>query len=102
MAAVKKNGLILTGASGNVGNRIAKIVIPSCGDNVTLIGRDKERLSDLKKGGARMSIGSMEDTTFLSSLFRDSETALVLLPFPRHTIEFKVFQGRVGNHCLRR
>lgn len=96
MTTDKKNRLILTGASGNVGNRIAKIIIPSYGDSVTLISRDKERLGDLMKDGARMSIGSMEDTTFLSSLFRNAETALVILPFPRHTIEFKAFQGRVG------
>lgn len=91
----KKHRVILTGASGNVGSRVAKLVIPSHKGSVILTGRDRTMFRELLKDGAEIGIGSMEDSHFLSHLFRNAEAALIMVPFPRHIKEFTVFQRRV-------
>jgi len=91
----KKHRIILTGASGNVGSRVAKLVIPSHKESVVLTGRDKTMFRERLKTGAEICIGSMEDSHFLSHLFRNAEAALIMVPFPRHIKEFNVFQRRV-------
>ena len=91
----KNHRIILTGASGKVGSRVAKLVIPSHKGSVILTGRDRTMFPDLLKEGTEISVGSMEDSHFLSHLFRNAEAALIILPFPRHTKEFNVFQHRL-------
>ena len=90
-----KHRIILTGASGNVGSRVAMLVIPSPKGSVILTGRDRTMFRELLKVGAEICIGSMEDSHFLSHLFRNAEAALIMVPFPRHIKEFNVFQRRV-------
>lgn len=91
----KKHRIILTGANGKVGSRVAKLVMPSHKESVILTGRDRTMFRELLKEGANICIGSMEDSHFLSHLFRKAEAALIMVPFPRHIKEFTLFQRRV-------
>lgn len=91
----KKHRIILTGANGKVGSRVAKLVMPSHKESVILTGRDRTMFRGLLKEGANICIGSMEDSHFLSHLFRKAEAALIMVPFPRHIKEFTLFQRRV-------
>ena len=91
----KKHRIILTGANGNVGSRVAKLVMPSHKERVILTGRDRTMFPELLKEGAKICIGSMEDSHFLSHLFRKAEAALIMVPCPRHIKEFTLFQRRV-------
>jgi uncharacterized protein YbjT (DUF2867 family) len=91
----KKHRLVLTGASGNVGSRVAKLVIPSHKGAVILTSRDRTTFRERLKQGAEIRFGSMEDSHFLSDLFRNAEAALIMVPFPRHITEFNAFQRRV-------
>ncbi len=91
----KKHRIILTGASGNVGSRVAKLVIPSHKGGVILTGRNRTMFRELLKEGAEICFGSMQDSHFLSHLFRKAEAALIMVPFPRHIEDFNAFQYRV-------
>ncbi len=91
----KKHRIILTGASGNVGSRVAKLVIPSHPGSVILAGRDRTMLREGLREGAEICVGSMEDSHFLSHLFGNADAALIMAPFPRYIKEFNVFQRRV-------
>ena len=95
MAKPQKHRIILTGASGNVGSSVAKLVIPSHKGSVILTGRDRTTLRDPLKEGVEICIGSMQDSHFLSHLFRHAEVALIMVPFPRRIKEFNLFQRSV-------
>ena len=72
-----------------------KLVIPSHKGSIILTGRDRTMLPEPLKGGAQICLGSMEDSHFLSHLFRNAEAALIMVPFPRHIKEFNLFKRRV-------
>ncbi len=95
LSTPKKHKIILTGASGNVGNRVAKLVIPSHQGNVILTGRDRTTIPEPLAEWAEVCTGSMQDSHFLSHLFRHAEAALIMVPFPRHMKAFNLFQRSV-------
>lgn len=69
----------LTGASGNIGNRLAQQLL-AAGHTVNVIGRDASRLDKLVKQGAQAQIGELNDAEFLTRAFTGSDAVFALLP----------------------
>ena len=95
LATEKKHRIILTGASGNVGSRVATLVIPPHKGRVILTARDRTKFRKRLWEGAELCVGTMEDSHFLSHLFGNADAALIMVPFPRQISDFNLFQRRV-------
>ena len=86
---------IVTGASGNIGGRLAEILLEN-GKDVAVVGRTPERLAPLVEKGAQARIGSLEDGAFLARAFAGAEAAFLMIPPNPAADDFRAFQDRVG------
>jgi uncharacterized protein YbjT (DUF2867 family) len=75
----QKNVIAVTGATGRVGHLVAERLL-SAGHAVRVVARNAEKLKPLGTRGAEVRPGSLADRTFLTSVFRGAEAALVLTP----------------------
>jgi uncharacterized protein YbjT (DUF2867 family) len=70
---------VITGATGNTGNRIATILLQR-GKKVRAVARNKNKLSALAQLGAEAAAGSLEDTKFLKDAFQGATAVYTLIP----------------------
>jgi len=87
---------VITGATGNTGKRIAESLLAE-GKEVVAIGREEERLKSLIDKGAKVAVGELEDTQFLSETFAGATAVYALIP-PKWDLQedWRTFQHRVG------
>ena len=71
--------IAVMGASGNVGSRVADHLLAE-GQEVRVFGRSAERLEGLGGRGAQVVLGDAIRPDDLQTLFKDAESALVVLP----------------------
>ena len=87
---------VITGANGNIGRRLAKILLAE-GEKVRVVSRNVERLQPLAQRGAEVCMGSLQDEAFLAQTFQGARAAYVMIP-PNHQAEnLRAYQNRVGN-----
>jgi uncharacterized protein YbjT (DUF2867 family) len=85
---------VITGATGHTGRPICEGLL-ALGHTVKAIARDTEKLSSLAEKGAEIHSGSLEDHTFLSSVFSGADAVYVMVP-PNLTAEdMRVYQNNV-------
>ena len=90
-----KSPFVICGASGNVGSRIAEILL-AAGEPVRVVGRERVRLGPLAAKGAEPWPGDIGDTAFLGEVFSGARGAFILIP-PRYDApDFREYQDRVG------
>ncbi len=70
---------VITGATGNVGNALARKLL-EMGKPVRAISRDASRLKDLADRGAETLSGSLYDGDFLSKSFSRATAVLAMIP----------------------
>lgn len=86
----------ITGATGNIGSRIADILLAR-GEKVRLISRDAARLQGFVERGAEPAIGDLLDVKFLTEAFTGAKAVFALIP-PNYTArDFRAYQNIVGN-----
>ncbi|MDT5348291.1 MAG: hypothetical protein QOH91_1578, partial [Mycobacterium sp.] len=71
--------IVVTGASGNVGRRVAERLL-AAGHPVRVVARTAEKLRALGARGADVRIGPFGDPIFLKEVFRGSKGAFLLTP----------------------
>ena len=71
--------IAVMGASGNVGGRVADLLLREKQD-VRVFGRSSERLEPLGREGAEVVVGDALNLDDLLMLFKDAVSALVVLP----------------------
>jgi uncharacterized protein YbjT (DUF2867 family) len=87
---------VITGANGNIGRRLAKILLAE-GKKVRVVSRNADRLQSLAQKGAEVCTGSLQDEAFLAQTFQGARAAYVMIP-PNHLAEnLRAYQNRVGN-----
>jgi len=71
--------IVITGATGQVGSKVVAKLL-SKGKQVKAIGRNQEKLNDLKKQGTIVENVEPNDTTALANAFKNSEVVFLILP----------------------
>lgn len=90
-----KSPIVVCGATGNIGSRIAEILL-AAGEPVRIIGRERVRLGPLAAKGAEPWPGDIGDTAFLGEVFSGARGAFILIP-PRYDApDFREYQNRIG------
>lgn len=74
-----KRNIVVLGATGTVGSKIAQILIND-GHLVTLVARHTEKLEKYREQGAEIIAGDITDVDQLTRAFSAADSAFVLLP----------------------
>jgi|RhiMetdeSRZDD1v2_1073273.scaffolds.fasta_scaffold08207_3 uncharacterized protein YbjT (DUF2867 family) len=87
--------ITITGASGKIGSKTA-IQLLENGKDVRVVGRNAKSLETLKKSGAEIVAGNMNDVNFLNKAFTNTEAVLLMLPPDKDALDFGAFQDEIG------
>ena len=71
--------IVVTGASGRTGRRVAEVLLAK-GEKVRALGRDAKKLAPLMKLGAESFVVAIEDTPRLTEAFRGADAVYLVLP----------------------
>ncbi|WP_158829586.1 NmrA family NAD(P)-binding protein [Mucilaginibacter lacusdianchii] len=74
-----KKKIVILGATGTVGSKISEILLQE-GHHVTLFARQTEKLEPYRSLGAELIAGNMTDAKMLTHIFKNADSAFVLLP----------------------
>ncbi len=87
--------IVVTGATGHIGSKtVAKLLAK--GKQVKAIGRNEEKLQDLKKQGAAIENGDLHDAAFLSHAFKGAEAVFLIIPPNLQSDNIGKYQDEVG------
>jgi uncharacterized protein YbjT (DUF2867 family) len=87
---------VITGATGNTGQRIAQALLQA-GQAVRVIGRSAERLQPLVDGGAQAAVGDLHDADFLADAFAGATAVYAMIPPNFGAPDFRAYQNQVGD-----
>ena len=90
-----KSPFVICGATGNVGSRIAGILL-AAGEPVRVVGRERVRLGPLAAKGAEPWPGDICDTAFLGKVFSGARGAFILIPPRFDAPDVREYQNRVA------
>ena len=86
---------VLTGSTGNITKPLAEKLL-SAGHQVTVIGRTAENLKSLTDKGAKAAVGSIEDTAFLTEVFKGADAVYTMVPPKWDASDWKTYIGSIG------
>jgi uncharacterized protein YbjT (DUF2867 family) len=70
---------LITGATGNIGNRAAKELL-SKGKEVRVVSRHEDKMKELSDRGAEVLVGDVSDKTFVNRAFSGITAAYCMIP----------------------
>jgi uncharacterized protein YbjT (DUF2867 family) len=85
---------VITGATGNVGGRIADILL-STSQQIRVIGRNPQRLDPLAKKGAEAFPGDMADPEFLTRAFTGAKGVFTMIPPNLKAENLREYQNKI-------
>lgn len=94
-----KRPVVVCGATGNVGSRIARILL-AAGEPVRVLGRERTRLGPLAALGAEPWPGHIGDTAFLGKAFSGARSAFLLIPPRNDAPDLRWYQGQIITSLL--
>ncbi len=83
--------IVLTGSLGNISRPLTEELIVK-GHSVTVISSNTERQKDIEKLGAKAAIGSMEDVSFLTEVFKSADAVYCMETFGFFNPDFDYLQ----------
>ena len=86
---------VITGATGNIGSRIAEKLL-SGGKTVRVVGRSAEKLQPFVDKGAEPFVGDLADTDAMARAFTGAEAVFVLIPPNFAAPDHRAYQNEVG------
>jgi uncharacterized protein YbjT (DUF2867 family) len=92
--------ITILGATGNVGGKIAGILIKK-GEPVRLVARSADRLRSLADKNAEIYAGDALDTDFLVKAFKDADAVFVLVPPNKKAEKFMAYADAMGESIAR-
>jgi uncharacterized protein YbjT (DUF2867 family) len=92
--------IVIMGGAGHTGHRIAETLLDA-GEKVRVLGRSKERLSDLGKRGAEVVVGKADDAAHLTSAFQGADAVYTLIPSNPASPNLREEQDRIGEAIVR-
>jgi uncharacterized protein YbjT (DUF2867 family) len=87
--------IVITGATGNIGSKTAAKLLAK-GKKVKVIARNTEKLEALKKAGASVEAGDMQDASFLSNAFKGAEAVFLIIPPNLQAADIANHQDKAG------
>jgi uncharacterized protein YbjT (DUF2867 family) len=87
--------IVLTGATGNIGSKIASILL-SQGDMVRCVARTADKLKDLAAQGAEIAAIPLEDTAALDRAFTGADAVFTMIPPYFTAPDFRAYQNVIG------
>lgn len=84
---------VITGATGNIGSKLAGILL-SWRQSVRVVGRSPEKLQGIAHGGAETAVGDLQDTEFLTKVSSGASAVFAMIP-PHYIEEFADFFAKV-------
>lgn len=73
--------IVINTPTSNIGRALATRLLDS-GESITVLSRDKEKVAELERRGARVIEGSFEEPLLLSEALKDAEALFWLTPPP--------------------
>lgn len=86
---------VILGGTGNTGKRIAETLL-AAGKAVTIVSRDAEKAQTLVKKGAKLAVGDLHDTTFLTKTFQGATAVYSLIPPKWDVQDWRAFQTQIA------
>ncbi|MEK6590690.1 MAG: NmrA family NAD(P)-binding protein [Nitrospinota bacterium] len=83
----------ITGATGNIGSKITKILLDK-GGKVKVIARTAANLKKFVDRGAEAAAGDAEDSKFLTNAFIGAEAIFTMIPPNYQANDFRAYQNR--------
>lgn len=90
----------ITGATGNIGSRIAEALLKE-GHEVRVLGRDAKKLAGLTAKGAKAFVGQPEDVEILVRAFRGADAVYAMVPPHFGAEDYRGYQNVVGDAIYR-
>lgn len=90
---------VITGGAGHISKPLALQLLKN-GHEVKVIGRNADNLKDLVAAGAEAAAGSLEDSSFLSDVFKDADAVYVMLPQNFVAEDFRKFQNETAQNII--
>ena len=87
--------IVVTGATGNVGSRIAHLLLDG-GQKVRVISRHADRMQPLVDKGAEAATGSLDNTEFLTTAFEGASVVFAMIPSDPAAQDIRAYQNKVG------
>lgn len=87
--------ITITGATGNVGSKIADQLLTE-GHDITVIGRNAEKLKPFGDRGARIQVGDIGDTDFLTKAFKGADVVFSVIPPNPQAEDQRAYVNRMG------
>lgn len=88
---------VITGATGNIGSKIADILL-TAGEQVRVISRKREHLQRFVNRGAEAAIGDLTDRAFLAEAFRGATAVFSMIPPGYNAGDFRAYQNEIGEN----
>lgn len=87
--------IAITGATGNIGKRLAQQLIDQGGHEVVLLVRDPAKVADLSARGATVKVGDLEDATFATEATQGVDALFFMIPPKAQAPDFRGYQRAV-------
>ena len=88
---------VITGGAGHISTPLTEKLL-SEGHEVTVVGRNAEKLQALVDKGAKAVIGSIEDAAFVKTTFAGADAVYVMIP-PNYAVNnFRHYQNTVARN----
>jgi uncharacterized protein YbjT (DUF2867 family) len=88
---------VLTGAAGNVTKPLAYHLLTT-GHNVKVISRNEDHLGEIKKAGASVAIGSLEDLGLIEDAFAGADAVYTMYPPDFGVNDIRIFYGELAKN----
>jgi uncharacterized protein YbjT (DUF2867 family) len=88
---------VITGGAGHISAPLAEQLL-NAGHEVTVIGRNAEKLQALVNKGAKAAVGSVEDAAFVKTAFAGADVVYVMIPPNFTTDNFRHYQNAVARN----
>jgi uncharacterized protein YbjT (DUF2867 family) len=92
--------ITVMGGTGNTGKKITESLLKA-GEKVRALGRSENKLAELKRAGAEVRVGDMNDAAFLTRAFRGADAVYTLLPTDPRAPDYRAEQDRQGEAIVK-
>jgi len=94
-----KKQIVIIGATGTVGSKVAEILVNE-GHLVKLIARNPDKLESLRRKGAEIVAGDVSEVETLTESFKNADSAFLILPDNARTENTRAYQRQVTGNFI--